>query len=81
MFTKRHKLFRSLRRHPGILATAPDDHAAFDDLTNGTVHERAATLWNSDMAERFPNADHTGCLCWISLEHSVIHCPDRPRTS
>lgn len=79
MSTMRSKLLRALRWRPTRSRRNSGGHVTLADLNNGAVYELSATLWNRDLAERFPNADHTACLSWISVEDGVpriVQCTD-----
>lgn len=79
MSTTRNKLRRALRWRPKRFRPETGGHVTLSDLSNGAVYVLAATLWNDELAQRFPNADHTGCLSWISVEDGVpriVRCAD-----
>ncbi|SID33758.1 Uncharacterised protein [Mycobacteroides abscessus subsp. abscessus] len=77
MSATHNKLRRALRWRPTWLRRGR--HVTLADLSNGAVYELAATLWNDELAQRFPHADHTACLSLHSVEDGVarwVKCVD-----
>ncbi|SKK34596.1 Uncharacterised protein [Mycobacteroides abscessus subsp. abscessus] len=79
MSTMRSKVLRALRWRPTRSGRDSGGHVTLADLSNGAVYELSATLWNDELDQRFPTADHTACLSLISVEDGVarrVKCLD-----